>query len=176
MADSTIANLPSGSPAQVGDALPIQRSSSTLRLSVQDVLSLGPILVATVALTSAQILNLNTAPVELVAGVSGKTIVPVTITLRFNFVTTPYATSGGSLQIGVASNLAVLANGPVTSDAILTQSVSSFFSSGGLSVANVGAAVPVTVTDGQACVLSDDTGDPTGGNGTLTVTMTYLLA
>jgi hypothetical protein len=39
MADSTIANLPSGSPAQTSDQLPIQRSSSTLKILVSDILS-----------------------------------------------------------------------------------------------------------------------------------------
>ncbi len=39
MADSTIANLTSGSPAQTADVLPIQRAASTLKLSVSDVLA-----------------------------------------------------------------------------------------------------------------------------------------
>lgn len=37
MPDSTIANLPSGSPAQLSDVLPVQRGSSTLNLAVSDI-------------------------------------------------------------------------------------------------------------------------------------------
>lgn len=40
MADSTIANLPTGSPAQSSDQLPIQRGSSTLKILVSDILAL----------------------------------------------------------------------------------------------------------------------------------------
>ncbi len=40
MANSTIANLPSGSPAQPSDQLPIQRGSSTLKILVSDILAL----------------------------------------------------------------------------------------------------------------------------------------
>jgi hypothetical protein len=41
MADSTIANLPSGSPAQTTDQLPIQRSSTTFKILVSDILALA---------------------------------------------------------------------------------------------------------------------------------------
>lgn len=40
MSNSTIANLTSGSPAQSTDVLPIQRSATTLKLAVSDIVAL----------------------------------------------------------------------------------------------------------------------------------------
>jgi hypothetical protein len=59
----------------------------------------GPILSASVDLTAAQLADLNGTPVEVVAAVAGKTIIPIGGSFAFTAGTVPFGGSGDGFQL-----------------------------------------------------------------------------
>lgn len=108
MADSTIANLASGSPAQLTDVFPIQRASSTLKISVSDIVPLYAQQTAVVTLTAAQILALgdSTSPTELIAApTAGHALIVDEIIINYHFVGSAFVVdTGNALGFELASS------------------------------------------------------------------------
>jgi hypothetical protein len=118
-----------------------------------------------VTLSSAQILALNTTPVELVPAVTGKLLVPQFLFQKYNHVSTPYTTSG-LFRIGLGSiTLGFAAFGAVITSADNAQGLNNFVysqSTSGLTYQNLPLIIGAT------------SANPTGGDGTLDLYLTYL--
>lgn len=128
--------------------------------------------VASVNLTSAQILNLFTTPVTIVAApAAGKMIQVLSINYSLTFVTTAYTVGGAQagLWYGTPAGQAVDTN----AKSILNAAASS----------HVGQPAPTTITGtgntpsnlaALAVVFGTVTSNPTTGDGTFRVTVTYI--
>jgi hypothetical protein len=118
-----------------------------------------------VTLTSAQLLNLFTTPIELVPAVTGKLLVPQFLFQKYNHVSTAYTTSG-LFRVGLGSiNFGIASFGAVITSADNAQGLNNFTysqSASGLTYQNLPIVVGAT------------TANPTGGNGTLDLYLTYL--
>jgi hypothetical protein len=118
-----------------------------------------------VTLSSAQILALNTTPIELVPAVTGKLLVPQFLFQKYNHVSTAYTTSG-LFRIGLGSiTFGFTAFGAVITSADNAQGLNNFGysqSTSGLTYQNLPLIIGAT------------TANPTGGDGTLDLYLTYL--
>jgi hypothetical protein len=118
-----------------------------------------------VTLSSAQILALNTTPIELVPAVTGKLLVPQFLFQKYNHVSTPYTTSG-LFRIGLGSiTFGFAAFGAVITSADNAQGLNNFGysqSTSGLTYQNLPLIIGAT------------SANPTGGDGTLDLYLTYL--
>jgi hypothetical protein len=118
-----------------------------------------------VTLTSAQLLNLFTTPIELVPAVTGKLLIPQFLFQKYNHVSSAYTTSG-SFRIGLGSiTFGFSAFSAVITSADNAQGLNNFSysqSTSGLTYQNLPIVVGAT------------TANPTGGNGTLDLYLTYL--
>lgn len=123
---------------------------------------------ADLLLSSAQLLSIFTTPVTIVpAPGAGLAIVPVSLALNVQFKGTPYVDHAGSLVLGAGGI------------SFLTQSTAGFWDQG--SSRNFFGAVANTVQASSAwanqpMTLFQNTANPTGGNGTMAVTLSYLVA
>lgn len=120
------------------------------------------ILVKKVSLTSTQILNLSTTPIELVpAPTIGQFISVISITASYNFVSLEYNTYTTLIaKIGTSS-------GTLFIDTDMLNSTESF----------IETFVPVqsTILANTALILTTVAGNPLGGNSTLDVYITYNI-
>lgn len=109
MSDSTIANLPIGSPAQATDQIPIQRGLSTLKLAVSDLTgSSSPVLTATVTLTLAQLIAASsTFPTLIPAPGVGKLLNPINIFIEWK-ATSTVVNTGGTFEISLKNASSLL--------------------------------------------------------------------
>ena len=117
-------------------------------------------------LSSANILAMGTSPFVLVPAVSGKAIIPLSIVIDFNFLGSAYSSAGG-LNIVNGNALYV-----INASSIITAGFDNSYFAGGISGVNAFQALilgsPLTITiNGGA--------NPTGGNGTMDVYVTYTL-
>jgi hypothetical protein len=128
--------------------------------------------VATVTLTSPQILALKETPVQLAASPgAGFAILPVVFFLRYNFVTTPYGVTSTTGAIGTAGMLGndnpwVAFGGT----GVMDQTASTFFAVPGESEAG-----PLSTVGGAMLIGNIGADDFITGDGTLTVTMYYVV-
>ena len=122
----------------------------------------------TITITSAQILSLHTSPVQVVpAPGAGQILNPIAFTVQYKFATTPYVIpaqgiqfiSGASHDEYAGVNTANLLDAPSSRVATAT--------AGG----QVGGDPAVYANQPLLVALSNS--DPTGGDGTLTITVTY---
>lgn len=126
--------------------------------------------VSTVRVNSAEILALFDTPVTLVAGVAGK--VPVVNGYSITYVagSTPYTVDpDGELEIVTAGNMWV----GVSDVGFLDQAASQVSASGYVGGDLVG---PLSAVDGEGISLTNTVANPTLGDGTLVVTISYFLA
>lgn len=137
---------------------------------VQAMLGLGnsQLFEATVTLSSAQILLLNTAPVPVVAAPPvGFYLEAVSATCQFTFVTTPYATN---------TDLTIVTNGETTPQlraaTTLNASVSKIFK---LIPNTVGLAAQTQIRSAFGLDVYVPTGNPTAGDGTLKINLIYRV-
>ena len=118
-----------------------------------------------ITLSSAEILSIFTSPKELVPAVSGKLLVPVFLHQRYIHDSSAY-TGGATWRIGLgAINTAFSVVTAVIGSADDSQAIQSFtqnFSTSGTSY------------DGLNIIIGATSADPTGGDGTLELYLTYL--
>jgi hypothetical protein len=129
----------------------------------------GGVQVATVPISSAQILDLANTPVTLIPGVAGNFINVTGAAIAYVAGITPYLDGGGSLDIAIA-NQAIFG---VTGAGFWDQATSQAAAQG------YGGQLPAGASSGYAGVdvsVYEDTAAPTGGNGTLLVSLSYFLA
>ena len=144
----------------------VSNSNATKNFVVEDLLALSSsVKNIKVTLSSAQILALYTTPIQLVPAVTGKLLVPQFLFQKYNHVSAPYTTSG-SFRIGLGSvNFGFAAFSAVITSADNAQGLNSFVysqSTSGLTYQNLPLIIGAT------------TANPTGGDGTLDLYLTYL--
>lgn len=133
--------------------------------AIRVAMNLGTVpLTVKVSLTSAEILALNTTPKTLIAaGGTGTVIVPISILCNFTYGTTTYATftSGRFKFFAISGNIA--------SNSIIG------------SVSNIISIQPIVSTSfstlpiNTAFIYDISSGNPTTGDGTLDIYITYCL-
>lgn len=118
-----------------------------------------------VTLSSSQILDLFTTPIELVPAVSGKLLVPQFFFQKYNHVSSAYTTSG-LFRIGLGTpNFGFGAFTPVITSADNAQ---------GLNNISYAQATSGLEYQGKAIVVGATSANPTGGDGNLELYLTYL--
>lgn len=141
--------------------------------------SSGVVQKATVTLSSAQILALADTPVQIVGPPgAGKGIFPLQLVSVLHFVTTGYTVASDvGPAIGYPQNelaapqLALLLTAYDSNDLV---SLDDMTTAGGAGVSG-GYGNDASTFDNQAVVLRASGGNPTAGDCTLTVTLTYLV-
>jgi hypothetical protein len=118
-----------------------------------------------VSLSSAQILNLYTTPIELVPSVTGKLLVPQFLFQKYTHVSSAYTTSG-LFRIG----LGTISFGFSAFGAVIT----SADNAEGLNNLNYSTSTSGLTYENLPIVLGATTANPSGGNGTLDLYLTYL--
>ena len=130
------------------------------------------ILESKVTLTSAQILALNSVPQQIVpAPGAGLIIQPVSFLFAYNYNSAAYATNKTLIIYNNASqSLEYFLN-----DTLLAQTSSST----AVTVASVGGTQiinsPISSVENQPLMIYVQTGNPTGGDATLTIYTTYTI-
>ena len=131
---------------------------------------------ATTAISSSQILALTGTPVTVVAGVAGKHIVPHQVVVKYTFGTVAYTTTNvGALYLGSASSNSIAA---IFDSSIITGGSTKTFLNSPNPSATLGADYTpeyATSTGGDPLLFGWATLNPTGGDGTLDVTVIYTL-
>jgi len=131
---------------------------------------------ATTAISSAQILALTGTPVTVVAGVAGKHIVPHQVVVKYTFGTVAYTTTNvGALYLGSASSNSIA---EIFDSSIITGGSTKTFLNSPNPSATLGADYTpeyATSTGGDPLLFGWATLNPTGGDGTLDVTVIYTL-
>lgn len=123
--------------------------------------------VVTRTITSAEILALNSTPVELVAAQVGKVLWPISAVFVFHPGATPYDVPADTLNVTTNNR----GPGLRTADTLLTEVTERFvFMGGGDGTSYV---VSLSSVSGKSLIVDDGGGDPTTGDGTLTVTVLY---
>jgi len=121
--------------------------------------------VVKISLTSAEILDIFTTPKEVVPAVTGKLLVPRYIHQKYTHVTTPY-TGGATWRIGLGTiNTAFSSISAVITSADNSQSIQT------LSQNTAGSGISY---EGLNIIIGGTSANPTGGDGTLELFITYL--
>lgn len=134
----------------------------------------GVLYTASKLLTSANLLAIATTGINLVAAPgSGFALVPINWIANYTFVTTQYTDHAGALilQWGTTGGLQV-GSGGITTAGLWDQTHSTYVQAGGLTR---GAANVSTQIGNQPLAIQQNTASPTGGNGTLTATISYYV-
>ena len=118
-----------------------------------------------ITLSSAEILSIFTTPVELVPAVTGKVIIPQFLHQRYTHVSTAYTTSG-QFRIGLGT--------PNFAGVLFSATVTSADNAQGLNNLNYNTATSGLVYENLPIVVGATTANPTGGDGTLDIYLTYL--
>ncbi len=118
-----------------------------------------------VTLSSSQILDLFTTPIELVPAVSGKLLVPQFLFQKYNHVSNAYTTSG-LFRIGLGTtNFGFVA---------FTAVITSADNAQGLNNISYAQSTSGLEYQGLPIVVGATSANPTGGDGTLDLYLTYL--
>src|SRR5690349_7998744 len=126
---------------------------------------------ATITLTSAQILGLYTTPVQVVpAPGTGQLLNPLSFTLQYKFGSTPYTVSPQGIQF-ISGAPGRDEYGSVTTSNLLDAPSSRVATA---SANGQAGGDPATYAN-QPLMVDLSTSDPTGGDGTLTITVTYTV-
>lgn len=153
-------------PLDGTEDLPIVDAGVTKRCSTQDIADLA-LRHTKVTLSSAQILSMVTTPVTLVAAQGAGTVIfPVSYSLRVNYGTSAY--TAGAIRIGTGADFDQLAS--VSNVLSVTQNT--FFRGFCATADSVGGTNTAANT---ACKITCAGSDPTGGNGTLDVYLSYYV-
>lgn len=128
----------------------------------------GPILSASVTLTSAQVLAIFTTPVTVVpAPGAGLQAIPLAAVYDYTFVSTAYTDNGGNLGIKTGGS-ALFGSFDFATSTFWTATASRIVTR--IGNLNTGATNP-----NLSLVVQQDTANPTLGNGTVTVTVAYMV-
>lgn len=169
MPNKSVHQLPIATTREAGDKFIISREiapGSYKDYQIDESLLWPSIQTETITLSSAQILDLNTTSVELVATLGdGSVILPVAAYVSLSGVVTPYATN---TDVRIRGQ-----NGAASSQYWGTFSISSATDTE-MYVTN-GLASGARLYADQSLYVQANTGNPTAGDGVLVITMLYML-
>tara|TARA_R110001632_G_scaffold9350_2_gene35858 strand:+ start:1535 stop:2119 length:585 start_codon:yes stop_codon:yes gene_type:complete len=114
-------------------------------------------------LTPAQVLALNSTPITIVAGISGKEIQVVNASFYLKYATTPYATN---------TNIVLKASSVALIDSQAEGEISGAVDSKG---SFINLSTGNTLATGADLVVSVDTGNPTAGDSQIIVDVLYRV-
>ena len=118
-----------------------------------------------VSLSSAQILTLGSVPVTLVpAQGAGKVIIPVSVVLDYNFVTSGYSTNTNVFIASASSPTSITRTG-----------VLAFVGDACTFDTPINSGASNALTGNESLQISTGAGDPTGGDSTLDVYVNYIV-
>ncbi len=124
-------------------------------------LGVGELKTTTFSLTSAQILALNTTPLTVVSAIAGKEIQVVSASAALTYVSSTYATNTNMvLKSSSASN--EQARFDISSGSTASGTFENMVYNN-------------NIVSGDALVVSVDGGDPTAGDGTMELSITYRV-
>jgi len=160
----------------LSDVIPTQAADGATEVgknTIQDVADLvtaGEVVTVKVSLTSAEILNLFTTPKQIIAAPgAGFCIQPICFFYEYNYGTTTYNTNQ-TLELryaGVAAN--------VNSNTILSRIFSVKARQGSLSTTLLTYIDSTQEIENKAFEVTVQTGNPTDGDGTLNIHVTYCI-
>lgn len=166
MADKKITDLSAGAVLDGTELLESVQSGANVKITSKSIAD-AALKTVKISISSAELLNMFTTPKTLVvAPGAGKIIVPLHFMMRINYATTPYATNTNlKLKMGLLDPL-------LTIPSILANSAN-FFGKYPLSVGTF--TVNDTDAANQALVAYVQTGNPTVGDSTIDVWVTYQI-
>lgn len=121
-------------------------------------------------ISSSQLNNILSNPVQLLTGVTGKYFSPQTAIMEYTFVATPYTVSGGgALNIGSGGN-----NGAVAFAGFIDQSVDMVVDLTGQFTSGSNPQTTLSVADQPITLFANGEVSVSGGGGTLKITLQYI--
>lgn len=135
----------------------------------------GGVQVATVPVSSAQILDLANTPVTLIPGVANNVTVVVAVAIAYIAGLVPYLDGGGNIKVVTGGFSEPISPWFDRGSASFWDQATSQIYAGG-PVDNSPVVTPATDLAGVDVTLLQDTANPTLGDGTLLVTVAYFLA
>lgn len=171
MAQQKISELPAAAALTGTEKVIVNQNAQTSLTDVDAIvaytLSSGlPTKFAKVTITSAQLLQLNTTPIELVpAQGAGKVIIPFTVLLRYRFGTIEYATN---LNITLSPNNSLY---QVNYNSAIAGSQDRYSSRSIIPTVSLGGSI----VDNLPLTIGAQIGNPTAGDGELDVYISYYV-
>lgn len=171
MSVKTAAQISAEILTNVSDALTKQNTAAKLRQvldDLNDTMDSGKVLEASLAITSAQILTLNSVPINIVSAPgSGKYIEVISSTLKVNYLTAPYA---------VNTTLQLINTGAVTSQVESVTAIASTISKIAILIKILpSGAADTQILENTALQVKVQTGNPSGGFGDIVVKVLYRI-
>lgn len=161
-----IKDLAAATSVAAGDAIPIQRASDSKVVKATP-LQLGLVQAVTVPLTSAQIKDLQSTPVTILAAPgAGKMIAPVEVALNYTYGTVAY-------QIGIGVRAFLLLVGTVQAASIAQTFITNTENRYYQTAASINGGRDGMVN--AALTISSFGSPPTTGDGTMTATVYYMI-
>lgn len=152
----------------LSDVIPTQAADGATEVgknTIQDVADLvtaGEVVTVKVSLTSAEILQLNSTPIELIAAQGTGTLIRLIAgTFQYNYGTTSY--TAGNVRIYYTSGGSYIMQNAILGNGSYGISYGSFTTS------------PVFVTPENEPLMLDSNFNPTDGDGTLDIFLTYSV-
>lgn len=171
MADQKISARTAAGTLTGAEIVPVIQSGADRRTTTQDIADLGTgeVITAKISISSAEILALNSTPKTLIAAPgAGKIIQPLMFLHVFTYVTVTYATNTNADIYYNGSNVLV-------GTTILNRTVSTIQRQGTASTTAASFLTASQDITNKALMMNVQTGDPTAGDGTLAVYISYLI-
>lgn len=140
--------------------------------------SSGGLQSVSVSLSAAQIKALHTSPITLLAGVGGKTIIPVVGFFSYLFVSADFMLPGSTgifyNATGNPNDIDIDGDNPIFDFSLLNEGNGSSFRT--LAPAVIGRSYVIgAVSQNKSLVIYGESSNPATGGGSLTITVWYLL-
>lgn len=164
MANVKISDLSNGAALDGSELIEMVQGGVSLKTTTQEIADLAAgVSSVKIHVSSAEILALNATPKILVAGTSGKIIMPLKVVFKYNYGTTPY--SSQTVSIGFTNGI----SGGYQNALTYLNSGSSF------SYLSTAPTEGLWATLNNYSLALSATGAFTGGDGTLDVYVVYQL-
>jgi hypothetical protein len=134
---------------------------------------------ATITLSSAQILALNSTPIQVVAGIAGHHLSLQWLVAEYVSGGTGFTPGGGTFRVQLGSTVGTpIGSGFIPFSALVlsgtTNDLTDGYAAGTNGTNGVGAAITSASTTGQGIFAVCSSGPPLAGNGTIKITVSYL--